>query len=145
MLNVTTGTGKTTTLTEIILQILTNIANSKILITTQSNSAANLIVQRLIQFKHVNPNNLLRLIGFNYAQKDGALPDDIEDYACTVDNLLPVSGSTIHERLSSVKRFRMVGIFTFSLTKNQANYFNYKYNSKSISRSSEHRQRLHRC
>lgn len=118
------GTGKTTTLTEIILQILTNIANSKILITTQSNSAANLIVQRLIKFEHVNSGNLLRLIGFNYAQKDGALPDDLQDYASTVDNLLPVAGSTIYERLSSVKRFRMVGIFKYLQFKEKPNPIN---------------------
>lgn len=105
------GTGKTTTLTEIILQILTNIQNSNILITTQSNSAANLIVQRLVQFNEVNTDNLWRLISINYARKGGVLPDDIRDYACTVDELLPNDDdSNVNARLSSAKRFRVVKI-----------------------------------
>lgn len=91
---------------EIILKILTNIENSKILITTHSNSAANHIVQRLIKYDQVNTDNLLRLIGFNY----GRTFDDIEikDYASTIDNLLPNSASHYFDRLKAVKRFKIV-------------------------------------
>lgn len=99
------GTGKTTTLVEIILQILTNIQNSKILIVTQANSAANLIVQRLTKFEQVNSSNLLRLLAFNYANRFDDI--DINKYTCTVDDLLPNIKSSIYDRLASVKRFRI--------------------------------------
>lgn len=86
---------------------MTNIKHSYILITTQSNSAANLIVQRLIKFDQVNSSNLLRLLAFNYAQKSSGLPDDIKQYSSTVEDLIPGSKS-ITDRLISIMRFRIV-------------------------------------
>lgn len=50
----TKGTGKTTTLTELMLQIITNVKNSKIIVATQSNSAANLIAQHLVSSNQVD-------------------------------------------------------------------------------------------
>lgn len=134
------GTGKTTTLTEIILQILTNIENSSILITTQSNSAADLIVQRLIKFDQVNCNNLLRIVSIKHFQKKGVLPDDIKDYTYTVDDLLPDSESNVYVRLSSAKRFRVVSTLYIMSSKNIKLFHLSVY-----FRSLEHRPRLLTC
>lgn len=43
------GTGKTSTLIEIILQVLKNVNDSKILVATQSYAAANILASRLIK------------------------------------------------------------------------------------------------
>lgn len=93
---------------EIILQILTNIEHSKIVITTQSNSAANLIVQRLIRFDQVDETNLLRLIAYNYANRLNVLPKDIEKYSSTIDDLLPKTESNYYSRLEETRKFRVV-------------------------------------
>lgn len=77
------GTGKTTTLTEAVLQLNKLIENSRILITAQSNSAANLIAQRLIVSGNLDQTQLLRLSSLSYARTD-RMPDDLVDYGATV-------------------------------------------------------------
>lgn len=103
-----TGTGKTTTLQEIILQILTLFKHSKILIATQSNSAANLITQRLVESKQVNTSNLLRLISYRYSCRENVILDDIVDYCKIIDDLQGDKKLNYFQRLEQVKQFRIV-------------------------------------
>lgn len=109
------GTGKTTTLVEIILQVLCSIGGSRILITTQSNSASNLITQLLVESKQLNTNSLLRLISYNYSSQPDDIPDDIKMYTKTYDNLVEDKTKQLNffQRLEMVKNYRVV-IGTFS-------------------------------
>lgn len=101
------GTGKTTTLTEIVLQILTNYEHSKIVITTQSNSTANLIAQRLLEYDSVHSENLLRLISYNYERRsNNGLPEDIREYSKTLGDL--GNGSNLYYSFQMVKQYRIV-------------------------------------
>lgn len=56
------GTGKTITLCEAILQILSTIPSSRLLIATPSNSSANLIAERLLDSGTLNPGDMVFLI-----------------------------------------------------------------------------------
>ncbi|XP_026759313.2 probable RNA helicase armi [Galleria mellonella] len=78
------GTGKTITVIETILQILTLLPDSRILVATPSNSAANLITERLVEYKNVLPNSIIRLIA-NYLLDSDNIPDSIKPYCATLD------------------------------------------------------------
>ncbi|KAJ0182407.1 hypothetical protein K1T71_001776 [Dendrolimus kikuchii] len=78
------GTGKTITVVETILQILTMIPDSRILVATPSNSASNLITERLMQFRDTFSDSMIRLIAF-YLTDSGAIPDVIKPYCATMD------------------------------------------------------------
>ncbi|XP_031617415.1 probable RNA helicase armi [Contarinia nasturtii] len=109
------GTGKTTTLQEIVLQIATIFMDSKILIITQSNSAANLITERLVQENWEDSLNLIRLISFNYKNRQDRqnaahhmIPSAIRDYCKGIDDLEPDREMRFIERLELIKKFRVV-------------------------------------
>ncbi|KAM3967887.1 LOW QUALITY PROTEIN: putative RNA helicase armi [Aphomia sociella] len=78
------GTGKTVTVIETILQILTLLPHSRILVATPSNSAANLITERLIEYRNVFPNSIVRLIA-NYLLDSDNIPESIKPYCATLD------------------------------------------------------------
>lgn len=60
------GTGKTFTLIEIILHVLTQVPDSRILIATQSNSAADLILSHLMEHDVVSVENTVRMLSFKH-------------------------------------------------------------------------------
>lgn len=77
------GTGKTSTLIEIILQVYCHVPNSKILIATQSNHAANVVATRLIAGMPNIGNNLLRMVS-NSALDRKTLPRELHKYSASV-------------------------------------------------------------
>ncbi|XP_012230039.2 probable RNA helicase armi [Linepithema humile] len=78
------GTGKTITLCETILQILTVIPESRLLVATPSNSAANLIAERLLDSNILKPGDLVRLIAHHCLESD-VIPKRLLPYCATAD------------------------------------------------------------
>lgn len=76
------GTGKTTTLTEIIVQLATHCPESKILVCTQSNSAANLILAKLVEMGRFTKRDMMRIIGAQ-AYRAGGILDELRQYCGT--------------------------------------------------------------
>ncbi|XP_029828142.3 putative helicase MOV-10 [Ixodes scapularis] len=58
------GTGKTVTLVETILQIVLNLKHSRVLACAPSNSAADLLVEKLWNSGKLAPSDIVRLLGF---------------------------------------------------------------------------------
>ncbi|KAH9637685.1 hypothetical protein HF086_009353 [Spodoptera exigua] len=79
------GTGKTVTVVETLLQIITLIPDSRILVATPSNSAANLITERLLQYRKLFSSSIIRLIA-NYMVDSENIPDVVKPY-CAVVNI----------------------------------------------------------
>lgn len=78
------GTGKTVTVIEIILQILTRMPDSRILVATPSNSAANLITERLIENRNSFTESVVRLIA-SYLIDNDNIPEKIKPFCATLD------------------------------------------------------------
>lgn len=78
------GTGKTVTVTETILQILTMVPDSRILVATSSNSASNLITERLLQYRYAFSDSMIRLIA-NYLVDSDNLPEIIKPFCATIN------------------------------------------------------------
>ncbi|KAK0092944.1 hypothetical protein PV326_000266 [Microctonus aethiopoides] len=85
------GTGKTITLCEAILQILTTIPESRLLIATPSNSSANLIAERLLDSGVLKPGDLVRLIA-HHCFTDDSIPEKLLPY-CATGNLAAENSS----------------------------------------------------
>lgn len=75
------GTGKTQTLVEAILQVYARKKDSKILVCANSNSAVDLITQRVKDLKVVPKNKMVRIAAFYRMEK--LIPPELEDI--TVD------------------------------------------------------------
>lgn len=78
------GTGKTMTVIETILQLFNRIGHSRILVGTPSNSAANLVTERLAATKCVLPGSFIRLVGMNAIERE-TIPENILPYCATCD------------------------------------------------------------
>lgn len=78
------GTGKTITVIETILQILKLVPHSRILVATPSNSAANLVTERLLQYRYAFSESIIRLIAHHLVESD-TIPDMIKPYCATID------------------------------------------------------------
>lgn len=76
------GTGKTITLCEAVLQILTTISNSRLMIATPSNSSANLIAERLLDSGVLKPGDMVRLVAHHYLE-EGKIPERLIPYCAT--------------------------------------------------------------
>lgn len=79
------GTGKTSTLIEIILHVFTQLKDSRILIAAHSNSAANLILARLLEHDFVK-NDIMRLVGAAYREKN-TFPEELRQYCATLNSM----------------------------------------------------------
>lgn len=77
------GTGKTSTLIEIICQLYTHVPNCKILIATQSNHAANVVASRLIACKPDVGDDMLRLVS-NAVLDRKSLPKELHKFSASV-------------------------------------------------------------
>ncbi|XP_026673868.1 probable RNA helicase armi [Ceratina calcarata] len=78
------GTGKTSTLCEIILQILTLIPESRLLVATPSNSSANLISERLLDSGVLRPGDMVRLVA-HHCLNDDSIPSKLLPYCATAE------------------------------------------------------------
>ncbi|XP_017761861.1 PREDICTED: probable RNA helicase armi [Eufriesea mexicana] len=78
------GTGKTITLCETILQILSTIPESRLLIATPSNSSANLISERLLDSGVLKPGDMVRLIAYHCLGSD-SIPSKLLPYCTTAE------------------------------------------------------------
>lgn len=78
------GTGKTVTLVETILQLVKQVPHSRILVATPSNSAANLITERIIESDVLKYDEFMRVCGMNKVKKE-LIPPNIIRYCGTAD------------------------------------------------------------
>lgn len=69
------GTGKTFTLVEATKQVLTHISESRVLVCAPSNSAADLVAQKMLE--HIQRRQVLRMNAF--CRKPSVIPDTIKD------------------------------------------------------------------
>ena len=83
------GTGKTMTVVEAILQVLTQVPHSRIIACTPSNSAADLIAQRLFLSGAVKQTDLVRLNGFQRSLD--AIPENILPFCRFAEDLQMIS------------------------------------------------------
>ncbi|XP_014257492.1 RNA helicase Mov10l1-like [Cimex lectularius] len=93
------GTGKTVTVVETILQLHALIPESRLLVATPSNSAADLIAERLLESGDLEQGDLLRMVGYHYLEQ-GRISASIIPYSAVPDvkaiNISGASGSS-HE------------------------------------------------
>ncbi|XP_064093385.1 uncharacterized protein LOC135206091 isoform X2 [Macrobrachium nipponense] len=80
------GTGKTITVVESVLQIFTLVNHSRLLIVAPSNSAADLVTERLLEFGVMEKADLVRLNAFQ--RKEEAIPEHIHPYCYNGDQLM---------------------------------------------------------
>lgn len=78
------GTGKTVTICETILQILTIIPESRLLVATPSNSSANLITERLLNSNILKPGDMVRLIAY-HCLNTNMIPEELLPYCATAE------------------------------------------------------------
>lgn len=79
------GTGKTSTIIEIILQVYTHLKNATILVATQSNHAANVVASRLIGTSSLVAKDVLRMVS-NTVLDRKTLPKDLHRVSASVTN-----------------------------------------------------------
>lgn len=78
------GTGKTVTVIETILQILTHVPDARILVGTPSNSAADVIATRLVDSGVLKPGDLIRFVAYRCVEDD-IIPVKLIPYSATAD------------------------------------------------------------
>lgn len=88
------GTGKTVTIIEAILQLSINVTDSRILVATPSNSAADLITEHLMDSNEFLTGQFVRLVGHNAIERE-MIPEHLLKHCSTIDVALP--GTTKNE------------------------------------------------
>lgn len=82
------------------------------IVATQSNSAADLIAQRLIAHKGVDSKLMVRLISRNYAMRSNAIPDELTKFGIvrTIDELEPDKSETRYKMkcLLKLQKYKVV-------------------------------------
>lgn len=89
------GTGKTVTLIETILQLLRLMPDSRILVGTPSNSAADVLAMRLIDSGLLKPGDLIRYVAHKCVL-DNSIPAKLVPYCATADLAQEGSRKNIH-------------------------------------------------
>lgn len=79
------GTGKTTVLVEIVYQLWNLMGNSRILVCTQSNSAADLILQKLVESNRFKPGDLLRVLSKQQFVQQKDVPEQLRPFCTALD------------------------------------------------------------
>ncbi|XP_052862740.1 probable RNA helicase armi [Anopheles cruzii] len=77
------GTGKTLTTVELITQLVANMPDCRIIVTTPSNSAAYLITERLAQTGLLKPGEFIRLVSNTQVEQE-QIPPALAGYCATV-------------------------------------------------------------
>lgn len=77
------GSGKTKTIIECILQIFDKVPASRIVVATPSNSAANLITEKLIESELFKPGDFIRFVSYNQIEKE-LIPDHLKKHCGTI-------------------------------------------------------------
>lgn len=85
----TQGTGKTSTLIEMILQLYRK-GNTRLIVAAPSNSAANLITQRLAESGGLKAGQFVRIVSQNSIERE-QIPDELRIHCITVDIAAPRS------------------------------------------------------
>jgi hypothetical protein len=93
------GTGKTKTLVELVYQVFHNRPSSRILVCALSNSAADVLTQRLIATSIGKPSNLIRL--YAHTRKPYQVSSEIHPF--TFINLLGEFGIPSHTKLQNYR------------------------------------------
>ncbi|CAH1392762.1 unnamed protein product [Nezara viridula] len=78
------GTGKSLTIVETILQLHNLFPSSRILVATPSNSAADLLAERILESGNVEQNKMLRLVGLS-AFEQGKITASLIPYTAMID------------------------------------------------------------
>lgn len=78
------GTGKTSTLVELVLQQFLGNNQAHILVCTPSNSAANLILEKLIASEQLLSDHFMRVIGFQAKERE-MIPSELLPFCGTVE------------------------------------------------------------
>ncbi|KAF6202657.1 hypothetical protein GE061_003056 [Apolygus lucorum] len=88
------GTGKTVTVVETILQLYSLIPQSRLLVATPSNSAADLIAERILSCANLKQKDLLRMVGYHYLEQ-GRINASIVPYSAVPDvKAIHISGAS---------------------------------------------------
>lgn len=98
------GTGKTYTVLEAILQIATNVPHSRILVCASSNSAANLITERLISCRYFFQGDFIRIVGLSAIDRN-SIPEHLHPYCALCD--ISIDGTTSNEIKESETGLKM--------------------------------------
>lgn len=82
------GTGKTSTVVELILQVFKRVGGSRIIVCAPSNSAANLIAKRIIDSKALMLGEFVRIVSKNSIERE-LIPDELLPYCAMADIATP--------------------------------------------------------
>lgn len=127
------GTGKTVTLVETILQILTFMPDARILVGTPSNSAADVIAIRLIESGVLKPGDLIRFVAYRCVVED-SLPIQLIPYCATAD--IAAEGTDHTKMQTTLKNGLTLGVncsvigrhkITISTCSNLGTFFNMNF------------------
>lgn len=109
------GTGKTSTLVEIILQIHKHIPNARVLVTTQTNAAANIVATRLIKECNTITSDLIRMVSNASANKN-YVPSELKPYSGLVNRYhLPYDETIPANNLKDIPNCDVQKLLTYKI------------------------------
>lgn len=82
------GTGKTSTMVELILQLLRKVGGSRLIVCAPSNGAANIIVKRLIDSEQLKLGEFIRIVSQSSIER-GIIPGEMLPYCAMPDIAVP--------------------------------------------------------